>query len=334
MEETRSSTWHYGIRAVLAAALCYYIVQLVQSEHLIYYIAPRMQLYVKLSAIALFLLAVHQAYKAVQSRTEQEPDCECGHEMPRSVWRSLLLYGLFGLPLALGFVLPDQWMGSRIASIKGMNLSASTATLGAAPASVSSAGLATTSGAAAVVVPAASPVPTPSSSASPSPVADASSVAAPAASADDELKKLFHLEDFNEAYSIYGLSLYKQDLIRVEEVRFLETMTTLDLFMDPLMGKRVEISGFVYRDGQMNAQQFVVARLAMQCCSADSVPYGILIETPNASSYAEDSWVKVTGVLGKTKLGEYAFMKLDAKQIVKIEVPKSPYVYPDYSFFD
>jgi putative membrane protein len=153
-----------------------------------------------------------------------------------------------------------------------------------------------------------------------------------ASTEDSKLKEMFKNENFNEAYSKFGIKLYKQDVISFNEKGFMETLTTLDLFTDNFVGKKVEISGFIYRENEMKSSQFVVARLAMQCCSADASPFGILVESSLASSFGTDSWVKITGVLGKTNFNGYDYMKLDAKSIEKIEAPKTPYVYPDYDF--
>jgi uncharacterized repeat protein (TIGR03943 family) len=114
----------------------------------------------------------------------------------------------------------------------------------------------------------------------------------------------------------------------------METMTTLEMFMDKFIGKKVEISGFVYREDKMKANQFVVARLAMQCCSADASPFGLLIESAQAESHALDSWVKITGTLGTTIYNDSDLMKIAAASIEKINASKTPYVYPDYNFLN
>ncbi len=340
MAEERSLTGHYLLRAAIMLGFAFYIVYLVRSEHLIYYIAPRMQLYVKLAAIALFCVALHQIYLAFQSIFDRnnEAACNCDHEPPRSLLANGLIYGLFLIPLMLGFLLPDQLMGSNIASIKGMNLSSGVITKQATP-SESSAGTgsgvvlgkeviapleATTP--AATTVPLSSAAPT--ATAAPNPKLSIMSIE------DAKLYTKFKTEYFNEAYSLHAMKLYKQDVIQIKEEGFMETMTTLEMFMEHFIGKKVEISGFVYREDTMKANQFVVARLAMQCCSADASPFGLFIESTNAQSHAVDSWVKLTGTLGTTTYNGSEIMKVSATNIEKISASKTPYVYPDYSFLD
>ncbi|MFK7692559.1 TIGR03943 family putative permease subunit [Paenibacillus sp. HJGM_3] len=333
MRENRSLIGHYLLRSAIMGAFCYYIVHLVKSDHLVYYIAPRMQIYVKLAAIALFAVAVHQVYMAFRSLFEKPDSCDCGHEAPRSFLGGLLVYGLFLLPLVLAFGMPDQVMGSSIASKKGMNLSTSGTSKLTASAPTEQVLNSSTPAPTPIQTPIAAPTPTPVSTQA-AVTGKGSTTAAPLSAEDQKLQELFKSEDFNEAYSKLGMKLYKQEMITFPEKGFMEILTTLDLFMDPFIGKKVEISGFVYRENEMKPNQFVIARLAMQCCSADASPYGVMVESSQPITYADDTWVKITGTIGKTKYNGYEYMKLDAKQIEKIEAPKTPYVYPDYDFLE
>jgi uncharacterized membrane protein YcgQ (UPF0703/DUF1980 family) len=47
----------------------------------------------------------------------------------------------------------------------------------------------------------------------------------------------------------------------------------------------------------MQADQFVVGRLAVQCCSADAAPYGVMVKSAEAKRFANNAWVRVTGVV-------------------------------------
>ena len=50
----------------------------------------------------------------------------------------------------------------------------------------------------------------------------------------------------------------------------------------------------------MNQNQFVIGRFAIDCCSADALPYGVLVEDTNAPKYMNDAWIKVRGKLETT----------------------------------
>lgn len=91
------------------------------------------------------------------------------------------------------------------------------------------------------------------------------------------------------------------DVIQIPDKQFLETMTTIDLYLDNFVGKKVQIEGFVYKEQGISANQFVVSRFAMQCCSADALPVGMLAEYDRAKQFVADEWVRVTGTVQKTK---------------------------------
>ncbi len=110
---------------------------------------------------------------------------------------------------------------------------------------------------------------------------------------------------------------------------FLEILSSIDLFRDRFIGKKIEISGFVYRLEDLKEDQFVVGRFAMSCCSADASPYGVLVHFPKAVNYAKDEWVKISGTIQKATYAENEIFAVKAVKVEKISAPESPYVYPN-----
>lgn len=149
---------------------------------------------------------------------------------------------------------------------------------------------------------------------------------------DKDLDALFPSDPFTEVYAKYAKEIYTHDVIQVPDDIYIETLTTLDLFVDSFQGKTVELVGFIYRTEQMAQNQFVVGRFAVSCCSADASPYGIFSEFPKAAEYANDQWVKVTGTIGKINWNDAEIMKIDVSRIDKVEAPAEPYVYTNYDF--
>jgi uncharacterized repeat protein (TIGR03943 family) len=347
MVENRSLTVHYLFRAVIMSGFSFYVLHLVKAGSLVYYIAPRMEVYVKCAAIALFVIALYQGFLGLRSFFgKAEAPCDCEHAPPASLVRNIWLYGLFLLPLTLGFLLPDKLMGSDVVAMKGMNLSGGN---GAAKAGGRAAGPSAaieasgtveagqTASAGAVQAPA------PASAASgqtASAEAEAGGGVSPAAgagaspAADEELKRLFVADELSAPYVPLGMKLYKRERIVIQENGFMELLTAVDLFLDRYIGKKMEITGFVYREPDMKENQFVVSRLAMMCCSADSSPYGVLVESATAKTLGKDAWVKIVGTIGTTKYKDIEIMKLDATSIESIQAPETPYVYPYYEDFE
>lgn len=317
----RMISLHHFIKSAILFGFAVYIVYLIKTDNILFYIAPRMIDYVKWSALGLYAIAVYQVYLGIRSFLGTPAACDCDHDHDHTPSSSLLkntaIYGLFVVPLLFGFLLPDTSMGSSLAAKKGMNLS-------------SSSNVKKEPAAAAVPVPSASPATDSGSSggASANAPAGTKSQTAASANADD----LFPSDKFTEHYAKYAKQIYKSDLIRVKEDLFLETLTTVDLYIDRFIGKKMELTGFVYRQEEMKNNQFVVGRFSIQCCSADAAPFGVLVEYDRASAFADDSWVTVTGTIQKTKYNDMDIMVLKVEKIAKAEPSKSQYVYPNFDF--
>ncbi|MFC4775545.1 TIGR03943 family putative permease subunit [Paenibacillus sp. GCM10023252] len=292
---------HHVIRAVILTAFAMFIVYLVRTDQIMLYIAPRMLLYVKLSAVGLYAAAIYQVYAALQKRMGRSvADCGCEHdhalESPPASLKNTLIYGLFIFPLLLGFLLPNATLGSAEAARKGMSLTSTD------------------------FVNRTGPGP------------GAASGAAPLHADSNDLDAMFPYDEYTKGHAELGKQLYEQPVINVSDKQFIETLTTLDLYRRPLIGKTVELTGFVYREEAMPSNQFVVSRFAMNCCSADALPYGVIVELDNAARYADDQWVRVSGILGTTTYQENEVIKLDVTTIQQAIAPESPYVYADLDF--
>ncbi|WP_027084498.1 TIGR03943 family putative permease subunit [Cohnella panacarvi] len=306
---------HYWIRAGILAALSWYIVHLVKSDKLHLYIVPRMIPYVKFGTLALFAMAAFYAFLAI-SRSDgnaAEPDCDCGHEPSRSSSRNILMYGLFAIPLLLGFALPDRIMGSEVVAVKGMNLNVATVE----QPTEQEEDLSEPS----LEQPNEQPTEIPSEKRE-------------GESPYHELDKRFPADDYGMDFATLGKRLYPKDTIHVNAEGYLELLTTLDLYKDNFKGKDIVISGFVYREDDMGKDEFVVSRMAMQCCSADATPYGFLVRSDMGSSLNNDTWINMTGTLSTTVYRDNEIIRLEAKKIEVISAPDDPYVYPYYDDFE
>ncbi|GIO84368.1 phosphate ABC transporter substrate-binding protein [Paenibacillus faecis] len=114
---------HYLLRAFILLGFALYISHLATSGKLQLYVAPEMQLWLRLSVIPLVLVAVTLVYHAFFAK-ENGVICECGmeHEVTGSAFKHTLAYALFLTPLLLGLVLPDRALDGAAATRKGMIL--------------------------------------------------------------------------------------------------------------------------------------------------------------------------------------------------------------------
>jgi putative membrane protein len=95
-----------------------------------------------------------------------------------------------------------------------------------------------------------------------------------------------------------------------------------------LAGQQADVVGFVYRDIRFADDQFMVARFTITCCVADASAIGLLVQAEDASQFASDSWVRVTGTFGEGQLDGETLPVLLADQITPVQPPEQPYLYP------
>lgn len=342
MHEHKSMGIHYLIRAVILAGFSFYVVNLVKLDKLQYYIVPKMIPYVKITSVVLFLLAIYYIYLALQGthKEHEEAECDCGHAPPSSISKSILMYGVFIVPLMMGFMMPDKIMGSEVVAVKGMNLTASSNQTSIMPSPPPPAPVKEDEkqeDSFVAIIKENSLIPEDRLAAIEDQLQESDSgnidLADGSLSAENQLDALFPTDTYTEEYGALGKQLYQKELIPVVEEGFLEIITAVDLYRQNFVGKKMEISGFVYRENNMASNQFVISRMAMTCCAADSMPYGILVESSRAASYGEDTWMKLTGIIGETEYDGVEIMRLEALKVEKMEAPNDPYVYPYFGDF-
>ena len=93
-------------------------------------------------------------------------------------------------------------------------------------------------------------------------------------------------------------------------------------------GQPVDVIGFVFRDERFAANQFMVTRFVVSCCVADANVAGMVVESSETATLADDQWVRVRGVLASGELGERALPVIAAESIAPAEAPQQPYLYP------
>jgi putative membrane protein len=325
LETNRFLSVHYFLRAAILLGFAMFIVHLAKTDSLVYYIAPRMQGYVKYSSVVLYIIAIYQVYSGINSLWGKRAACDCEHPPSKSPFNNTIVYSMFVFPLLLGFALPNTAMSSAMADKKGMNLNV-TASINnpASQVKVTNATLPNPTNAAVSVQPTTTPSPISA------PQENTSQTTNHPAPSDEELKKMFAPPDqYSDDFSKMGMILYKKDKITVQPEIFMEILSTIDMFKDNFYGKQIELSGFVYREDDLKANQLVVGRFAVSCCSADASPYGVLTEFPNANNFAKDTWVKITGTIEKGNYHDNEIFKVHATKIEKIQAPKSSYIYPN-----
>jgi uncharacterized repeat protein (TIGR03943 family) len=273
------------------------------SGHINFYIAPRMQLYVVMAGIGLDLMALYHGTRtfrkyAAGKRTSRSSVSHYSAASP--LLRGVVINLFFVFPILLGFLTPDRALGSSLAAKKGINLG-NAANFREAMESLTPVG----SGSPVIGIP-----------------------------SDQKLAEMFPKDEYSGEYANLGIQLFKKPVINVQDIGYVEVLSALQMYMDNFINKPIEINGFVYREEGMKPNQFVIARFNIQCCAADAMPLGILVESDKAASYATNSWVHVSGRLGKSNYSDAEVLSISADGMNSISAPKNVYVQPqsDFSF--
>jgi putative membrane protein len=95
---------------------------------------------------------------------------------------------------------------------------------------------------------------------------------------------------------------------------------------------KITLTGFLYKDATIKPNQFVIARMLMVCCAADTQIIGFLCDY-NGQNLEKDAWVQITGVLDATNYTDSSSKEnsliplIKVESIKKINTPTSKYVY-------
>jgi uncharacterized repeat protein (TIGR03943 family) len=93
-------------------------------------------------------------------------------------------------------------------------------------------------------------------------------------------------------------------------------------------GQTVEVVGFVYRDEEMAADQFMVARFLIVCCVADAIPVGLPVHYAEAAHLELDTWVRVKGTFAAGEVRGERLPIIVADEVTVVSQPVQPYLYP------
>lgn len=118
--------------------------------------------------------------------------------------------------------------------------------------------------------------------------------------------------------------------INIDHHNYMEVMELIYRYPNVFLGKALSYSGFVYRDPDVDGQQFLF-RFGVIHCIADSGVYGLLTRGEDMA-YHNNTWVLVSGDLTMTyhqSLKRY-LPTLDVLESSAIVPPKNPYVYRSF----
>ncbi|MCR8979813.1 TIGR03943 family putative permease subunit [Brevibacillus laterosporus] len=329
MMHHRTKKHHYYMRSLILLGFSLVLAHLLWTGSITFYLAPRLHTLCYVTFVILLLLTGSSFWQIRQAKNQSEEICDCGglHRLPSSRWSSTFVYGLFLLPVFMGLFMPDKVLDSAIAKQKGINLLQGDAKKLLSKETEKNRVDATNNS---VDLESSSSQANTSASTNPTTTTGPNTNGTtfkrpPTTLSTQEVRKMF--EGFGDFYQEFATSLYQEPVLKLTDQNFLDGLTVLSVFTHEFDGHPLELMGFVYRQPNMQENEFVVARFSVSCCTADAQVSGVLVQSPNAKEFKTDSWVKVNGALGLTTYEGNELLVLQAKQISQVPAPKDPYVY-------
>lgn len=123
--------------------------------------------------------------------------------------------------------------------------------------------------------------------------------------------------------------LSQMTTINVTDRNYSEIVFEISQYPKDYIGKKIAMTGFVFRSPGLASNQLSLVRYVIMCCTADSLPYGLMCETTEAQKYPNGSWLSIQGVI---IMSTYEGKDVPAIKITsskQIKEPTDPYVFPN-----
>lgn len=118
------------------------------------------------------------------------------------------------------------------------------------------------------------------------------------------------------------------DAVVIEDVNFVAWNDELYYNLGKYEGKKIQITGAVFKNEDFKPDEFAVVRFMMSCCTADLQPVGQVCRYDEAGEMKPDTWIKVTGKIESMDYEGEKIPIITVENIEKAEKPADEYVYP------
>jgi putative membrane protein len=279
-------------RAVILAAFAIFFIELTITGEITKYINPKYDFMSKITAsvfILFFFVQISRVWeKEEDSHVHCTSSCTHDHGYVGSLSKKLISYGILILPLFTGFTFAPTVLGSSIASNKGS------------------------------VLPQVE-----------SNVSDESLSEADLTAIEKEQEVLPNNNIVSEEeYDQRLKNLESSEIIQMDGSIFSSYLEMINRNPALFEGRKIKVSGFVYKEDGFEVSQLVVSRFLITHCVADASVIGFLTEFKQASKLEQDTWLEIEGTLEVTTYNGVTLPLIKADEWTVIEEPIEPYIYP------
>ncbi|RKJ61042.1 TIGR03943 family protein [Butyricicoccus sp. 1XD8-22] len=122
--------------------------------------------------------------------------------------------------------------------------------------------------------------------------------------------------------------LQEAETIQMTEDMFSTYYGEINKQPEAYVGKRIKMSGFVFKEDGLASNQLVISRFLITHCIADASIIGFLSEIEGADTLEEDTWIEIEGVLDVSTYSGYELPIIKVTSLNVIGEPSEPYIYP------
>jgi putative membrane protein len=129
---------------------------------------------------------------------------------------------------------------------------------------------------------------------------------------------------------------YNQEMKKLEESEVIQMnggiyssyVEAMNMNPNDFEGKKIKVSGFVYKEEGLEENQLVLSRFLITHCIADASITGLIAEFNQASEFEQDKWLEIEGTLEVTTYNGIELPLIKAEKWRVIKEPDEPYIYP------
>lgn len=119
--------------------------------------------------------------------------------------------------------------------------------------------------------------------------------------------------------------------IKLKEETFYCYLEDIQKEIHKYEGRDIEVEGMVYKNKDIKSNQFIITRLVMNCCAADSQYIGVICDY-NGDSLKEGAWVRVIGKMTHSNISDIRGNNkivplITVNKIEAIKEPKEAFIY-------
>ncbi|MFC7687223.1 TIGR03943 family putative permease subunit [Ureibacillus sp. GCM10028918] len=296
--------FQHFLKALLLGLFTLFLANLHITGDITKYINPKYDFMSKMAAICFFVLLLIQVTRIWQEKhTHHVCSHRCNPDHGNSHWslRRVVSYSIIAFPIITGFMIPPATLDSSIAANKGFLLSqgSSEGRNGGTERKSLMEGAESLVEKEGIDIYSSDHVPLPN-------------------------ENYLSEEEYDGKLQL----LQQSESIQMTEDMFSTYYEEINDNLESYIGKKIKLSGFVFKEEGLTSNQLVISRFLITHCIADASIIGFLTEFSGAKTIQEDAWVEIEGVLEVGNYNGYDLPLLKATSLNVIDEPSEPYIYP------